>query len=32
MTLLAATVAWRNQFLANKQSKITDENFDEQLY
>jgi MFS family permease len=32
MTLLAATVAWRNQFLVNKQIKIMDENFDEQLY
>lgn len=32
MTLLAAIVAWRNQFLVNKQDKIMDETFDEQLY
>jgi MFS family permease len=32
MTILAAIVAWRNQFLVNKQDKVVDESFDEQLY
>ncbi len=32
MTLLAALVAWRNQFLGNRFTKPGDENFDEQLY
>ncbi|MEP7237599.1 MAG: MFS transporter [Ferruginibacter sp.] len=32
MTLLAATVAWRNQFLSNKQLNSVDEDFDEQFY
>lgn len=32
MTLLAAFVAWRNQFLGNRQANSVDENFDEQLY
>jgi len=32
MTLLAAVVAWRNQFLANRETAMIDDNFDEQLY
>lgn len=32
MTLLAATVAWRNQFLSNKTTATVTEDFDEQLY
>ena len=32
MALLAAIVAWRNQFLVNKSKFITEDGFDEQLY
>ncbi|HSN61667.1 MAG TPA: MFS transporter, partial [Ferruginibacter sp.] len=32
MTLLAALVAWRNQFITGKQIKTVSEDFDEQLY
>lgn len=32
MALLAAIVAWRNQFLINKSKFITEDGFDEQLY
>jgi MFS family permease len=32
MALLAAIVAWRNQFLINKKQSITEDGFDEQLY
>ena len=32
MTLLAAVVAWRNQFLMNQQMAKASEDFDEQLY
>jgi hypothetical protein len=32
MTLLAAFVAWRNQFLGFREAKVDGENFDEQLY
>lgn len=32
MTLLAALVAWRNQFLANKQTAPVSEIYDDQLY
>lgn len=32
MTLLAAVVAWRNQFITGKQIKTSSEDFDEQLY
>jgi MFS family permease len=32
MALLAAVVAWRNQFLINKTQPITESGFDEQLY
>lgn len=32
MTLLAAVVAWRNQFLVNRQMAKASEDFDEQLY
>ena len=32
MALLAAFVAWRNQFLINKARVIAEDGFDEQLY
>ncbi len=32
MTMLAAFVAWRNKFLVNREAKVAEENFDEQLY
>jgi MFS family permease len=32
LTLTAALVAWRNQFLKNKQSRVTDLQYDEQIY
>ncbi len=32
MTILAAVVAWRNQFLSNQSIAVVSEDFDEQLY